>query len=286
MPIAPNNGLLQIFDVDHGACALLTMPTLHGGRRIMIDSGHSADFKGGPWHPGRHLADLGVRHLDLLVCTNYDEDHASGFPSLLEHGITIGCILGNPTVPPEVIAELKTFDGMGAGIRALANDMHARRRLGILETVPNIPNVSLSWGWNPWPHWDTENNLSLVLRMQVFDTTFLFTGDIEREGFNNLLRNSVISSWMSGVHVLMAPHHGRENGRCTALFDVHGCRPQLVVISDCAKRHQSQETVPYYGSKAMGVRGVRRPDDMRYVMTTRDDGEIQFRWEGNRCIVS
>lgn len=78
MAIPSNNGLLQVFDVDHGACALLTMPTQHGTRRVMVDSGHSADFHGAPWFPGRHLLDLGVKHLDLLVCTNYDEDHASG----------------------------------------------------------------------------------------------------------------------------------------------------------------------------------------------------------------
>jgi beta-lactamase superfamily II metal-dependent hydrolase len=272
--------------VDHGACALLTIPMQNGACRIMIDSGHSADYLGSPWHPGKHLAHLGVGHLDLLVCTNYDEDHASGFPSLVEHGITIGCILGNPTVPAEVIVGLKTVDGMGPGIRALASTMEARRLHGHIEAVPEIPGVELAWAWNPWPHWDTENNLSLVLHMRVFDTTFLFTGDMERDGFNNLLRNPVIARWMSGIHVLMAPHHGRENGRCTALFDVHGCSPQLVVISDCAKRHQSQETVPYYSSKATGVRGVRRPDDMRYVMTTRSDGEIRFHWEGRRSFVS
>ena len=286
MAIPSNNGLLQVFDVDHGACALLTMPTQHGTRRVMVDSGHSADFRGAPWFPGHHLADLGVKHLDLLVCTNYDEDHASGFPSLLKHGISVGCILGNPTVPPEVIVALKALDGMGPGIRALATALRARRLNGYAETVPDIPGVALNWAWNPWPHWDTENNLSLVLRMQVFDTTFLFTGDMECDGFNNLLRNSVFSSWIPGVNVLMAPHHGRENGRCPALFDSHHCRPQLVVISDCAKRHQSQETGPYYASKSTGVRGVRSPGDNRYVMTTRSDGEIQFRWDGHRCTVS
>jgi len=286
LAIPQNNGLLQVFNVDHGACALLTIPTPYGARRIMIDSGHSAEYLGRPWHPGRHLANLGVGHLDLLVCTNYDEDHASGFPSLMEHGISIGCILGNPTVPPGVIVQLKTFDGMGPGIRTLAHVMETRRQQGHVEVVPDIPGVELTWAWNPWPHWDSENNLSLVLRVRVADTTFLFTGDMERDGFNNLLLHPTFASWMSGIHVLMAPHHGRENGRCPALFDLHGCNPQLIVISDCAKRHQSQETVPYYASKATGVRGVRRFDDMRYVMTTRSDNEILFHWEGARCIVS
>lgn len=285
MSIPRNDGLLQVFDVDHGACALLTIPTPQGYRCIMIDSGHATDCHGRPWYPGEHLSRTGLKHLDLLVCTNYDEDHASGFPSLVEHGITIGCILGNPTVPPNVIVELKTLDGMGAGIRALATAMEARRRQGHVETVPTIPGVNITWAWNIWPQWDTENNLSLVLHLQVGQTVFLFTGDMERDGFMNLLRNPEFAALMPGIHVLMAPHHGRENGRCAALFDLHGCRPQLIVISDCAKRHQSQETVPYYAAKATGVSGVRRADDTRFVMTTRSDGEIMFHWDGGSCFV-
>ncbi|MDT7834115.1 hypothetical protein [Aquabacterium sp. OR-4] len=62
------------------------------------------------------------------------------------------------------------------------------------------------------------------------------------------------------------------------MFNEQGCSPQLVIISDCAKRHQSQETVPYYYCQARGVPNVRG-QNMRYVMTTRDDGGILFRWE-------
>ncbi|MCY0854984.1 hypothetical protein [Cupriavidus sp. D39] len=102
-----NDGLLQIFNVDHGQCALLTMPAFGGIQRVLIDCGHSVNFMGTPWHPGKHLQAAGVKWLDLLVCTNYDEDHASGFPDLNRRNIGIGCVLGNPTVSPETIVHLK-----------------------------------------------------------------------------------------------------------------------------------------------------------------------------------
>ena len=46
-------GGLQIFDVDHGQCALLTMPG-DGGTiyRVLIDCGHAVNFQGAPWYPG------------------------------------------------------------------------------------------------------------------------------------------------------------------------------------------------------------------------------------------
>lgn len=278
MTIDIRDGLLQVFDVDHGACALLTMPTPHGAKRILIDCGHSTDIGGKLWLPGEHLRKQGVSHVDALICTNFDEDHASGAPSMVQNKVSVGCILGNPTVPPEVIEHLKTEDGMGNGIRVIANSLAGRRAAGEEQSLPNIPGVSLRTFYNPWPHWNTENNLSLVVHLTVWNTVFLFPGDMERDGFENMLQLPSFSALMPGIHVLVAAHHGRENGRCPAMFDVHGCSPQLVIISDCAKRHQSQETVPYYYRKARGVPNVRGPDT-RYVMTTRDDGEMLFRWE-------
>jgi hypothetical protein len=55
MTFAVDDGILQIFDVDHGQCALLTLPSPGGARRVLIDCGHSADFRGSPWDraPGR-----------------------------------------------------------------------------------------------------------------------------------------------------------------------------------------------------------------------------------------
>lgn len=283
MTIDIRDGLLQIVDVDHGACALLTMPSPGGAKRVLIDCGHAVDMNGNPWYPGEHLHRLGVKFVDVLICTNYDEDHASGAPSLVENGISVGCILGNPTVPPEVIRHLKSEDGMGRGIRVLMNSLVERSVAGVPQRPPIIPGIELRWFYNPWPHWDNENDLSLVAHLSVWGTNFLFPGDLERDAFDNMLLLPSFASLMSQLHVLVAPHHGRENGICPALFDAHSCSPQLIIISDCAKRHQSQETVSYYRSKARGVANVR--GRTRHVMTTRDDGELQFRWESRQCVL-
>ncbi|MFZ5538554.1 MAG: hypothetical protein ACOY5V_02290 [Pseudomonadota bacterium] len=61
---------LQIFDVEHGGCALLTC---RNGMRMMIDCGHNATLG---WYPGNHLGRPGVQHLEMLVVTNYDQDRS------------------------------------------------------------------------------------------------------------------------------------------------------------------------------------------------------------------
>lgn len=281
------DGLLQIFDVDHGQCALLTMPSAAGISRVLIDCGHSVNFQGAPWYPGAHFASMGVNYLDMLICTNYDEDHASGFLDLLNHGITVGCILGNPTVSPENIVQLKSEDGMGPGIEALARSLAARRELGWAQTPPHIPGVSLTWSYNPYPFFDDENNLSLIATLDIHGYRFMFPGDMERQGWIHLLTTCPpFRQTVAAVDVLVAAHHGRRNGICTDIFDTCGCRPALVVISDDYKQYDTQETTGYYASKARGISNFRNRSGMRYVLTTRSDGEIRFSFQAGNCYAS
>jgi len=276
------NGLLQIFDVDHGQCALLTLP---GGRRVLIDCGHSVSFRGSPWYPGEHLSGLGIKYVDLLICTNYDEDHASGYPNLETQGITVGCILGNPTVPAEAIIKLKTEDGMGDGIKAIASALAARSRIGWAQTPPLLPGLNLTWAWNPYPYFDNENDLSLVANLSINGWNFMFPGDMEKKGFENMFSTlPLFRQLASNVHVLIASHHGRESGKYSQMFETYGCNPHLIVISDDYKQYDTQETTKYYASKAKGFNGFRG-QGRRYVLTTRSDGEIKFTFRKNNCVV-
>jgi len=101
-----------------------------------------------------------------------------------------------------------------------------------------------------------------------------------------LTSNANFRSCVRNVDVLIASHHGRDDGICEELFDVYGCKPQLVVISDDYHQYATQKTTQYYGSKASGIHGFRFDGD-RSVLTTRSDGDLTFTWRGFRdCIVS
>lgn len=280
--IPVHDGLLQVFDVRHGACALLTMPSPEGIRRILIDCGHS-NSGGVEFYPGRHLRALNVSHIDVLFIMNYDEDHASGFPDLLQNGVTIGGLYGNPSVPPGIVRSLKTEDGMGPGIDALTNAMSLRMQQGHVEKWPVISGLEMNRCWNVYPEFDDENNLSLALELRIHGFGFLFSGDMEKPGLTNLLaKTNLFPSMVRRADVLMASHHGRANGVCPSMFDGYGCNPALVVISDDYKQYASQETSNYYNSKARGVVGFRR-QQIRKVLTTRNDGEIHFSFRGGNC---
>ena len=91
--------ILEIFDVEHGACALVTTSN---GRRLLIDCGHNATTG---WKPGTFLAGVGIKRLDRLFVTNYDEDHVSGYPDLRAN-VAIDVLARNPSVAPATIRHL------------------------------------------------------------------------------------------------------------------------------------------------------------------------------------
>ncbi|SHN28835.1 hypothetical protein SAMN02787076_04786 [Rhizobacter sp. OV335] len=225
----------------------------------------------------------------MLVCTNFDEDHMSGFPDLEERGITVGCILGNPTVPPATIVKLKTEDGhdnLGKGIEAVARSLAFRGSIGWQQVPPQIPGVNMIWTWNCYPHFEDENNLSLVFTLDVFGHRFMFPGDMECAGWRHLFANCTqFFPVVSGVEVLVAAHHGRNNGICPDMFGVYACKPKLVVISDDYKQFETQETTDFYGSKASGIYGFRTDTGVRKVLTTRCDGPLVFSFQGSNCVV-
>jgi beta-lactamase superfamily II metal-dependent hydrolase len=258
---------LEVFDVEHGACALITTSN---GKRIMIDCGHNAATN---WRPGSHLTRFGITFLDRLYVTNFDEDHVSGFPNLSDY-VRVGALFRNPSVAPPTIRHLKSEDGMGVGIERLVRWMECVFTAP-LPAIEDYGDTSFSVYWNNFGvlgGFTDENNLSLVTFVTCGQHKFIFPGDMEKEGWRQLLRNPAFVVELRGVNVFVASHHGRENGYCEEVLNL--CPGiEVVVISDKKMGHQSQETVHRYRAYA---RGFNYQGENRHVLTTRRDGRMFF----------
>jgi beta-lactamase superfamily II metal-dependent hydrolase len=106
----------------------------------------------------------------------------------------------------------------------------------------------------------------------------LFPGDLEKEGWLALLEDPAFRTELAATTVLVASHHGRENGYCDVLFNY--CHPRAVVMSDKAIVHDTQMMTQTYRQRVMdhwptGVL-VATTGKRRRVLTTRRDGWIQF----------
>jgi beta-lactamase superfamily II metal-dependent hydrolase len=262
--------ILNIIDVEHGACALITTSN---GKRVMIDCGSNSTTG---WQPGNTLVAKGIYTLDRLFITNYDEDHVSGFPNLMDN-VNVTALTRNWHINPNTIRFLKSENGMGAGIDRLVKALESH----FTGTVPatfdtSFGDTSFEIFANPYGSppqgFDDENNLSLVVFVTCGAHRLIFPGDLEKAGWEVMLKNSQFVEMLRGVTLFVASHHGRENGYCEEAFNY--CQNvQLVIMSDKAKQHETQETVPLYQKH---VSGAVYNGQTRYVLTTRNDGHMKF----------
>jgi beta-lactamase superfamily II metal-dependent hydrolase len=261
---------LQIFDVEHGACALLTADN---NTRLMIDCGHNASTG---WKPGTYLEQQGITTLDMLAITNYDEDHASGANNLFDK-IDVKWLKRNPTVSASTIKKLKSDDGMGLGIERLVKELSSNFTVSASTSPPVFDGLEQRLFYNSYPTFEDENNLSLALFLKCNGIGVMFTGDLEIAGFKELLKNKAFKQTLSETRIFMAPHHGREGGCCEEAIPFLN-NVTYVVISDKGYKHETQKTMPFYSQIA---KGGPFGDKTRKVLTTRNDGRIAFDFSPN-----
>src|SRR5689334_12648992 len=97
---------IRIFDVEHGARALVQAP--HAGRIALIDCGVNTTTG---WMPTDYIRDqLGRNFVDYLIISNADQDHYANLASLRDE-ISIGTFYKNPSVGPSQFEFIKSKSG-------------------------------------------------------------------------------------------------------------------------------------------------------------------------------
>ena len=250
---------IEIFNVKAGQCAMVHCPN---GKKVMIDAGHHADI---PWRPSVHFKGVAI---DNLIITNYDEDHVSDFVNLREN-CPIRQITGNDSVNAAALLSLKGGVGeMGPGIKAIYDWLSRPPAAG---AASELGYVTAKHYRNLYGIFYDTNNLSVATFFHYGEFTILFPGDLATAGWKELLKYRNFQDDLRKVNILVASHHGREDGYCEEVFNY--CKPTLIIISDDKIQHATQEkTTGWYEKKALGVTfpgGVNRS-----VLTTRKDGHI------------
>ncbi|MDT0136970.1 MBL fold metallo-hydrolase [Acidovorax sp. PRC11] len=269
----PGQMLLRVWDVQHGACAMLHHQ-INGsaGRLAMIDSGCTAT-----WRPSTFIKHgLGRQRLDYLFITNADQDHMSDLQGLWDEGIHVPVWHRNPSPSADNWRDMKLTGG------PLTDD--ARRFIANCDEFRgppaepfnlNMGGITCTTFYNPYPQFTNTNDLSLAVFVEFDDFKILFPGDLEKPGWRALLQRPDFCTKLRDTNILMASHHGRESGFCPEIFDYF--TPDAVVVSDKPIEHETQKMGPDYRRvvRDRGVR-VRSTGRDRRVLTTRRDGWIQF----------
>ena len=203
-----------VLDVGQGQCLIMQS----GGRVYVVDCGGDSDTRPAD-AAAEALLSQGYSHIDGLILTHTDRDHAGGAENLLSRIRTDLLILPRQAekiaVPEDtqvVIAEqnLEITDGSG--------------RISIFAPVFH----------------GEENEMSLCVLFDTEKCDILITGDRNAFGERSLLRHADIPN----VDVLIAGHHGSKYSSCQELLEA--TRPQIVCISvgaDNSYGHPAQEVL-------------------------------------------
>lgn len=199
---------IRYLDVGQADAALVECD----GHYMLIDGGNAADSS----LIVSVLRSEGVTHLDYIVNTHPHEDHVGGLAGAL-----------NACTIDRVFCPVTSYDS-----KAFENFVKYTEIRNRTIEVP-VPGESYELGvcsfkiLGPIAGYDSTNNMSIVLRIEYGDTSFLFTGDMEREAEGDLLDFWGEAEIKSTV--LKVGHHGSDTS--TSYHFLWAVEPSYAVIS-------------------------------------------------------
>jgi len=209
-PSIPDSSGFKVYFIDVGqADAALVVCD---GKTMLIDGGNAADSN----LIYSFLKKKGVSHLDYIIATHAHEDHVGGLSGALNYATvdTVYC----PTRSYSSNAFnnfVKNVEKQGKSITVPSRG--ARFSLGSADCTVLAVNTTS----------DT-NNSSIVLRIVYGSTSFLFTGDAERDVEEAMVNRGVTLK----STVLKVGHHGSYTS--TSYQFLWNVMPDYAVIS-CGK---------------------------------------------------
>jgi beta-lactamase superfamily II metal-dependent hydrolase len=252
---------VKIFDVSHGFCAYLIADN---GNVMLFDCGHNERTG---FRPSNYLPQSGCSAIEHLIIQNFDEDHVSDLHNLLSV-LPVRVFFRNRSISPEILRSIKTLAGPLTPAMRATIDLHCEY-VHDVATPPEFPGIELACFCNNYPIFEDTNNLSLATFVHYDGMGIVFSGDLEKPGWRELLKSADFRMHLNRVNIFVASHHGRESGYCEEVFD--HCSPDIIVISDKEIVHETQKQ--QYAQHALGVPWNGGPEK-RYALTTRSDGMI------------
>ena len=191
----PNHNLeITAFDVGNADAFIIKTPD---NKFIMIDTGKNG-YNGGKSQAEililKYLKDRGIKNLDSIIVTHFDNDHAGGASDLLK-GVNVGKIYVNSkehvsNSAKEIYSSAKKSDTQ---IIEAENNQTIYNNSGLQITNFIIKNIS---GIG-------DNESSIITLVKYNNYTMLFTGDAGIETLSRLKNNLP-----QNITVLKVGHHG------------------------------------------------------------------------------
>jgi competence protein ComEC len=245
-------GMVQFIDVGQGDSILIRTPHNKfilvdgGGTLVFRKSGDEWKQRKNPYEVGKNLLvpllkKRGVHHLDYLIATHEDADHVGGLQAVLEQ-IPVRNFMFNGTLKPNTGVE-KLFQtaihlqipltAVNESTLLAIDDTTKLRFLYPFLDEPAFEGLPVAPAFNGLTVEKNQNNHSIVFIMEMYDSRFLFTGDMEKSAENKLLEHLSTSNTNEKkppiIDVLKVAHHGSKTSTTEQWLEYW--RPKNAVIS-------------------------------------------------------
>lgn len=249
---------VSFIDVGKGDCILVEA----GSEAALIDTGYedTAD------DVLSYLRKQGVDQLRCIILTHYDRDHVGGLRALAEAlPVAEVCLPNYEGGDKNYRGVMDVVSGLGLNAGQATADTAYQLGDATLTVIP----TSLTYQIEPGEEEGNDNDLSLVVALTHGADSYLFAGDLEKEG---------IAAYLDGAHgtfdVLKMPHHGRKSGKTDDLIEAVG--PRIAVITDSEDDPADKKTLGYlenvdadiYRTSTDGTVVVESDGAANYAVTT------------------
>lgn len=249
---SPETGFeVHYIDVGEADSALIVCD----GHAMLVDGGNVGDSS----LIYTYLKNRGIDYLDYVICTHAHEDHVGGLSGALNYA-TAG----------KVYCPVTEY-----GSRAFENFVKYVTKQGLSITVPTLGETftlgsATAQIIGPVRATDNVNNTSIVFRIQYGETSFLFTGDAEREEEQEIIS----AGYELKSTVLKVGHHGSSSS--TSYPFLYYTEPLYAVISVGADNQYGHPTDDTLSKLRDADVTVYRTDKLGTVICRSDGKTVSF----------
>lgn len=240
----PDVSGLEVWFLDVGQGDGILLRTKN--QNILIDGGSSSRKNLGEYTLKPCLKSLGITEIDYIFVSHGDSDHMNGILYLLEECGEIDVkylVLPNGQTDE---AYQKLADAM-AKKNGYADSTILTSRILAFGAGDMWENGELRlYGMHPSAEKQEtdKNNQSIVLLAEYGTKCILFTGDVEKEGEEDILENYGNFLESKDIVLLKAAHHGAKTSTTGAFLEA--VKPEAAVLSYGAENsygHPAKETI-------------------------------------------
>lgn len=161
-----------------------------------------------------YLQKLGIKRLEGVFITHFDDDHCKSLPLLIDNLVIDNVLISYEDNNNEIYNKVKESN-LPIIILKERNLIKLDKNMSLKVLSPN--QELQNRGLNP-------NNLSMVFLLSYYDRNILFTGDIEKE-----VEIQIVDKIKNPVDVIKVPHHGSNTSSTEELL--YKIKPEIGIIS-------------------------------------------------------